>query len=370
MQEFVTGAEVIVRAAIDAGCNFFAGYPITPATGILIQMAAKLPKYRGIVVQGEDEIASMGFCLGASAAGLKPMTATSGPGMSLYSENIGFAQMAELPLVIVNVQRMGPATGGATTNAEGDTQFMRWITSGGYPVIVLAPTTAQECYPLTIECFNLAERFRTPVILSTSKELVTTRSTVDISKYKRPPLTTRPIATKTHEFMPYGYCVSDDVPPFSPIGGDILTRVNTSTHNKMGILTKDPQEMDSALRHLNDKIIMHLNEIEKVECDLDKGADTIIIAYGTMARTSREAIEIIRASGKKLSLAVVQSLWPVPENTLRQCVESHKQIIIPELNLGQYALEIERLFPDKKIKKLNRIDGELISPDQILYELH
>ena len=369
MNEFVTGAEVIVRAAIDAGCNFFAGYPITPATGILIQMARQLPKHKGIVIQGEDEIASMGFCLGASATGMNPMTVTSGPGMSLYSENIGFAQMAELPLVIVNVQRMGPATGGATTNAEGDIQFMRWITSGGYPMIVLAPTTVEECYPLTIECFNLAERFRTPVILSTSKDLVTTRNTADISKYEKIPLTTRSLATKAHEFMSYGYCVSDDVPPFSPIGGDILTRVNTSTHDKIGILTKDPKEIDIALRHLNDKIMIHSSEIEKVISDLDEGADTIILAYGTMARISREVLERVRSNGKEISLTIIHSLWPVPENALKKCVGNHKQIIIPELNLGQYALELERLFPDKKITRINRIDGELITPDTIIERL-
>jgi len=369
MLEFVTGAEIIARAAIDAGCNFFAGYPITPATGILLNMVRLMPKSRGIVIQGEDEIASLGFCIGASSCGAKPMTATSGPGISLYSENIGFAQMAELPLVIVNVQRMGPATGGATTNAEGDIQFIRWVTSGGYPMIVLSPTTVEECYELTIEAFNLAERFRTPVVLSTCKDLVMNRSTADISKYKRPPVIERKTTTDPANFLPYNYTKLDDVPPFARIGGDILTRVNTSTHNKAGMLSKDPDIAGPALMHLNEKIMKHVDEIERLDLDVQDGAETIIIAYGSMGRTSRDVVSEVRKKGNKVSLAVVKSIWPLPEKGLKECVGNHKKIIVPELNLGQYVLDIERLFPDKKVMPINRVDGKLISPDTIIQNI-
>jgi 2-oxoglutarate ferredoxin oxidoreductase subunit alpha len=370
MLEFVTGAEVIARAAIDAGCNFFAGYPITPATGILLSLVRLMPKARGIFIQGEDEIASIGFCIGASSAGMKPMTATSGPGISLYSENIGFAQMAELPIVIINVQRMGPATGGATTNAEGDIQFIRWVTSGGYPMIVLSPTTLEEAYELTIESFNLAERFRTPVVLSTCKDLVMNRSTADISKYKKPKLIERTAAANMAGYLPYNYNNLDDVPLFAPIGGDILTRINTSTHNKAGMLTKDPDLAGPALLHLNEKIMKHADEIERVDGDIQDGAETIIVAYGSMGRTSREVINDVRKGGGKISLAVVKSIWPLPEKSLIKIVGSHKKIIVPELNLGQYVLEIERLFPDKKVIPINRVDGKLISPEQIINEIH
>lgn len=365
MREFVSGAEVIARAAIDAGCNFFAGYPITPATGILIQLMRLLPQAGGIAVQGEDEIASIGFCIGAASAGRKVLTATSGPGMSLYSENIGFAQMAEIPLVIVNVQRMGPATGGATTMAEGDVMFSRYATSGGYPLIVLSPTNLEETYTLTIRAFNLAERFRTPVILSTCKDLVMGKESADVELYEKPPLVERICAKNKDKFLPYGFVNRDDVPPFAAIGGDIITRVNTSTHDKMGLLTKDPKAMDEALRHLNDKIMMHADEIEDVKGDIEDGADVIIVAYGLAARSAMEVVRQSRKSGKKVSLAVVRSLWPLPEKALVRLVGSHSRIIVPEHNLGQYASEIERLFPNKKVIRINRVDGEPISPEDV-----
>lgn len=369
MLEFVTGAEVIARAAIDAGCNFFAGYPITPATEILLALVHTMPKARGVVVQGEDEIASIGFCIGASSVGMKPMTATSGPGISLYSENIGFAQMAELPLVIVNVQRMGPATGGATTNAEGDIQFIRWVTSGGYPMIVLSPTTVEEAYELTIEAFNLAERFRTPVVLSTCKDLVMNRSTANISKYKKPALVERKITTDAANFLPYNYDKLDDVPLFAPIGGDILTRINTSTHNKAGMLSKDPDIAGPALLHLNEKIMKHVDEIERVDTDLDNEAETVIVAYGSMGRASRDVVSMVRKQGGKVSLVILKSLWPLPEKSLKRFVGNHKKIVVPELNLGQYVLEIERLFPDKSVIPINRVDGKLISPEMMSREI-
>ena len=169
---FIDGNEAVVRGAIKAGCNFFAGYPITPATSILLRMTQELPNVGGIAIQGEDEIASIGFCIGAALAGNRVMTATSGPGISLYSENIGAAIMAEIPLVIVDVQRMGPSTGAPTLGSFGDLQFIRWNHSGGYPIIALAPTNAADAYLLTIKAFELAERFRVPVFLLTNKKCV------------------------------------------------------------------------------------------------------------------------------------------------------------------------------------------------------
>ena len=370
MREFITGAEVIARAAVASGCDFFAGYPITPASGILAAMMKMLPKAKGVAIQGEDELASIGYCIGASATGRKTMTATSGPGISLYSENIGFAQMAEIPMVIVNVQRMGPATGGATTNAEGDVQFTRWVTSGGYPFIAFCPSNLEETFHLTCEAFNWAERLRTPVFLLTCKDLVMNMDTVEISnpksqisKFER-----SPPFTKGGEggFKPYAYSALSDVPPFAPLGGDILTRVNTSVHDQNGMLTKKPETCDAALKHLNEKIMAHAAELEMVETDLEKGSETIIVAYGVAARTARQAVKKARAGGRKLSLAVVHSLWPLPINALKKAVGAHEKVIVPEHNLGQYVLEMQRLFPDKKICAVNRIDGKLITPDEIM----
>lgn len=250
MRELINGAQAIVRAAIHSGCNFFAGYPITPATDILLYMIRELPKAGGIAIQAEDEIASMGFCIGAAMTGKRVMTATSGPGISLYSENIGLAIMGEVPMVIVDVQRMGPATGGATTVAQGDIQFLRWGTSGGYPVIVLSPTNVPECYRLTCKAFDLAKRFRLPVFLATDKETALTLATVDIEAFTALPVRERVNAPVEAEFIPYRVKAGDEVPPLSPYGGAHLLRFTTSTHDEHGQLTKSPEKV----RVLNERL--------------------------------------------------------------------------------------------------------------------
>ena len=233
MIEFLDGNEAIVKGAIDAGCKFFAGYPITPATPILLGMMQELPKVGGFAIQAEDEIASIGFCIGASMAGKKVMTATSGPGISLYSENIGLAIMGETPLVIVDVQRQGPATGSATKDGQGDIQFIRWSTSGGYPIIAISPTTVEECYTFTIYAFNLAEIFRTPVFLVSSKELSMTRQRIDWSKVEKPEIIDRKyLPENASEYKPYYFENIDDVPLFSPFGGKHIVRNTTSTHDE------------------------------------------------------------------------------------------------------------------------------------------
>lgn len=369
LKEFVSGAEVIARAAVEAGCNFFAGYPITPATAILLQMMQLMPKNGGVAIQGEDEIASIGFCLGASAAGRKVMTATSGPGMSLYSENLGLAQMAELPLVIVNVQRMGPATGGATTNAEGDIMFARWGTSGGYPLIVLCPSTLEESYTLTHKAFSLAEQFRTPVILITCKELVMSKESIELNAYQKSPRVERPMASSPENYKPYTYTKSGDVPPFTPLGGPIISRVNTSIHDQNGIITKDPAVMEAALNHLSDKILNGMESIVDLSLDLQPESKHLIISYGLAARSAREAVLQARQAGKKVSHVVVRSLWPLPEKALQDVIARHETIIVPEHNLGQYASELQRFSGDKTLVKINRIDGEAIEPRQIVEKL-
>ncbi|MBI2067732.1 MAG: pyruvate flavodoxin/ferredoxin oxidoreductase [Deltaproteobacteria bacterium] len=362
--ELVTGSEVIARAAVDAGCRFFAGYPITPASGILAAMTKLLPQVQGVVIEGEDEIASIGFCLGASATGMKVMTASSGPGLSLYSENIGFAQMAELPIVIVNVQRMGPATGAATTSAEGDIQFVRWVTSGGYPVIALCPSSLAESYSLTMECFNLAEKFRTPVFLMTCKELVMNQATVSASDYKAPLTLYRTVGKEPS--LPYHYKEGSEVPPFLAMGGDLHSRVNTSIHDERGFLATDTLKKERALRHLSEKIESHRSELEYLKEDLEEGAKTLIIAYGLAARTARETVRQLRRRGKKVSLLVVHSLWPVAQNGIRKAAASCENIIVPEHNLGQYFSEIRSVLPDKKVQSVTRIDGKMITPEELM----
>ncbi len=367
MRELINGAQAIVRGALDSGCNFFAGYPITPATDILLYMIRELPRLGGTAIQAEDEIASMGFCLGAAMTGARVMTATSGPGISLYSENIGLAIMGEVPMVIVDVQRMGPATGGATTVAQGDVQFLRWGTSGGYPVIVLSPTSIPECYSLTCNAFDLAERFRLPVFLATDKETVLTLASVETEAFHKPAVSERVAASPQAEFVPYRIAKPDDVPAMSPYGGAHVVRFTTSTHDERAVITKSPRKVGALNEHLAAKVEAHLDKISLVRADLQAGADTLLISYGVTARAMEEAVDIARASGKWVSALTLSTLWPVPEKEIRAALKGIRKVIIPELNLGQYRREVERLaVGNVDVLGVNRVDGELISPQEIL----
>ncbi|MEN8115328.1 MAG: pyruvate flavodoxin/ferredoxin oxidoreductase, partial [Actinomycetota bacterium] len=350
-REYVDGASAIVRGAIDAGCTFFAGYPITPASGILMAMMRELPKVDGVAMQGEDEIASMGMCLGAAMSGSRAMTATSGPGISLYSESIGLAIMGEVPLVIVDVQRLGPSTGGATTVAQGDVQFLRWGTAGGYPVIVLAPSSVPESYALTVKAFELAERFRCPVFLMTDKELAMTLSAVDVDEY--PDVRSVDRAEK-HAGLPYSWEPRDAVEPMRRYGEGDPFRFTGSTHDEGAYITKNPEKVGALNEHLIAKIEDHRDEIEMVDSDLDADARTVVLSYGVTAGAAREAVARLRTEGVAVSGAVVQSLWPIPETALTEAFDGIDRIVIPELNMGLYRREIERLAPDRDVAGVNR----------------
>ena len=373
MREFIDGAEAIARGAFAAGCNFFAGYPITPATPILLRMLRELPKVGGVGIQGEDEIASIGMCIGAAMTGAKAMTATSGPGISLYSENIGMAIMGEVPLVIVDVMRLGPATGGATTVSQGDVQFLRWVTSGGFPVIALCPTNIAECYALTQHAFNLAERFRTPVFLVSDKELNNTQQSVDTDTFEKLPIVNRVHAPTDQPFVPYRIKEISDVPAFAPIGGEQLTRLTTSMHDERGIITKKTTAVNKTGQHLWHKIEAHRAELEMCQFDQQPGATTLIVSYGITARSMIEAARNTRATGKPISTLTIHSLWPLPEKSIRAALHGITRVIVPELNLGQYRSEIERIAatcdPRPQVIGVNRIDGDLISPREIEEEI-
>ncbi len=369
MREFIDGAEAIVRGALAAGCNFFAGYPITPATPILLRMLRELPRVGGVGIQGEDEIASIGMCIGAAMTGAKALTATSGPGISLYSENIGMAIMGQVPLVIVDVMRLGPATGGATTVAQGDVQFLRWGTSGGFPIIALCPSSLGECFTLTQRAFNLAERFRAPVFLATDKEMVSAQQTVETDTFEEIERLDRTTAPPGGEFLPYHVRKLADVPLFSPFGGEHLTRFNTSMHDERGILTKKPSNVNKTSRNLYQKVQAHRDELEFCQPDLQDGASALLIGYGITARSMGESARQLRAAGKRISTLVVQSLWPVPERLLRAALRGVTRVVVPELNFGQYRREVERvalaLDPRPQVIGVNRVDGELITPEEI-----
>jgi 2-oxoglutarate ferredoxin oxidoreductase subunit alpha len=362
MREYLDGNAAIVRGALAAGCTFFAGYPITPASGILMAMMAELPRRGGIAIQGEDEIASIGMCIGAAMTGARAMTATSGPGMSLYSENIGLAIMGEVPLVIVDVQRLGPATGGATTVGQGDVQLVRWGTSGGYPIIALAPATVAECYTLTAKAFDLAERFRCPVFVLADKEVATTLATVDADAF-------RPMAVRPRELAttgaPYRYAPAGEIVPLHRYGLGDTIRFTGSTHDEGAVITKHPPTVAALNHHLAAKIEEHLDDLELVTSDLQPGARTLIVSYGVTAGAARLAVEQARAAGRAVSHLVIASLWPVPEAAIGAALEGVERVVVPELNLGQYRREIERLAGERTVAGINRVDGELIGVEEI-----
>jgi 2-oxoglutarate ferredoxin oxidoreductase subunit alpha len=359
------GNEAIAWGARAAGCRFFAGYPITPATTVYNAMLKHLPPEGGICMQGEDEIASIGFCLGASMAGWKAMTATSGPGISLYSEQISFAIGSEIPLVIVDVQRLGPSTGSATKGADGDIQFLQWGNSGGLPVIVLAPVDIKDCIVLTMQAFNLAETYRCPVFLAANKEIAMTRETVDLDAIALPEVVQRRSADPGAPFLPFGTAGDERVPGFLPIGADRPVRQTSSTHGPDGYITTDPDLIARSQDRLQRKITAEADRFVYCEDDAVPDAETLVIAYGVTARAAKTAVDALRGRGRPTGLLVLKTLWPVPETLLREKAAGYARILVVEMNLGQYVREIQRVLPGRDIRFLGQMNGELIKPGRI-----
>ena len=367
MNEFLTGNQAIVRGALRAGCNFFAGYPITPASSICSDMIQALSERGAPGVQTEDEIAAIGQCIGAAMAGAKAMTASSGPGLSLYSENIGLAQMGEVPLVIVDCQRMGPATGGATTTGDGDIVFARHVTAGGFPLPVLAATDAGSAFRLTYEAFNIAERLRTPVIVLASKDISLTRQTVDFNAVKLSPLVARQSAAADAPFVPYAIEEPVDVPAFAPIGGRQRVRFTGSIHDENGVLTIDRAKIARKLTHLREKITHQAESLEYVDVDLDLKAETLIVSYGAADGAVREAVAALRAAGTRVSHLTIYSLWPVPHRVLRRAMTPRiRRVIVPELNIGLYGDVLRGFVGEAAIEPILCFDGRLIPPQRIV----
>lgn len=367
MREFITGNQAAVRGALRAGCEFFAGYPITPASSILTEFVREFSDGRGIAVQTEDEIAAIGQCIGAAMAGARALTATSGPGMSLYSENIGLAQMGEVPLVIVDCQRLPPATGGATATGEGDVVFARHVTAGGFPLPVLAAADAASVYRLVYRAFDIAERLRTPVIVLSSKDIALTRQTVDLESIELPPVTPRARFSGDGVFRPYAVRDPAAVPAFEPIGGAARVRFTGSIHDEDGLLTIERGRIARKLAHLREKITANAALIEDVESDLDARSDTLIVSYGTADGAARDAVQRLRAAGEHISHLTLYSLWPIPEATLSAAVGGRvRRVIVPELNIGLYADELRRVVRSAAVESVVRYDGGLISPQTLM----
>ncbi|MDZ7265541.1 MAG: 2-oxoacid:acceptor oxidoreductase subunit alpha [candidate division KSB1 bacterium] len=363
----ITGNEACAEGALAAGLQFFAGYPITPSSEIAEILSEELPRIGGKFIQMEDEIASMGAVIGASLAGAKAMTATSGPGFSLKQENLGYASMAEVPCVVVNVMRGGPSTGLPTLPAQGDVMQARWGTHGDHPIIVLVPNSVRETFDLTVRAFNLAEKYRVPVILLLDEiiahvnEKVVLPSADQIEVWRR----VRP-NVPPEKYLPY-LETDSDIPPFVSFGEGYRFHVTGLVHDQTGFPTNNPVQIDRLLRRLNRKIDRHRDEIISVEEERDPDARIGIFAYGSSSRSARRAVIWAREKGIKIHFLRPRVIWPFPGKEVKAMGEAVDAIIVPELNLGQIAHEVEWATRcNCEVIPINRIDGEPINPQEIL----
>jgi 2-oxoglutarate ferredoxin oxidoreductase subunit alpha len=366
---FIDGNQAVALGALHSGCRFFAAYPITPATTLLNAMLERLPSTGGVVLQAEDEIAAIGTCLGASMAGLKVMTATSGPGLSLYSENISFAIAGEIPIVIVDVMRQGPSTGSATLGADGDVQFMRWGSSGGLPVIVLAPSDVRDCLVLTAHAFNLAERLRCPVFIASNKEIGMTRETIDMARIEWPAIVDRTLHL-AGPFLPFGVKEGERVPAFLPIGGPVPVRQTSSTHGADGYITTDPAQIQAGVERLRQKIESQVGSMAYFDLDRQEGSQVLIVTYGITARAARAAIAtVFQETGQPVALLVLKTLWPVQEQVLLEAAHGIERVLVVEMNLGQYLHEVRRVLCGRRVDFFGKMNGRLITPAEIVEEV-
>lgn len=359
---FMQGDEACAEGAIAAGCDFYAGYPITPASEVMETIARRFREIDGrVFIQMEDELASIASVIGASWAGAKAMTATSGPGLSLMLENLGYAIMTETPLVLVDIQRAGPSTGQATRPAQGDVMQARWGASGDYEIIVISPWTASGMYSEAIRAFNLAERFRVPVILLGDEGIGHLREPVDV-----PPETRVYHRDKGSDGRPSPF--GGQPVPAMPIFGDgARLMVTGSTHDPMGYRrTASPEAQSSLVERLVSKISDHRDEIIRTEallCD-ESTLDVLIVAYGFTARSAYRAARELRADRQAIGLLRLETLWPFPSEVVSELAARARRVLVPEMNRGQILREVQRLVPEAR--GYHKTDGEVITPADIV----
>ncbi|MDD6288380.1 2-oxoacid:acceptor oxidoreductase subunit alpha [Acidaminococcus fermentans] len=368
-KKFMEGNEAMTAGAIAAGARFFAGYPISPSSEVAKAAAKELPRHGGIYIQMEDELSSMAALLGASLAGKKAFTATSGPGFSLMQENLGLGIMSELPCVLYNVQRSGPSTGAATKPAQGDLMQAKYGTHGDHSIIAISPSSVQDCYDLSITAFNLAEKYRTPVIFLADEVVGHLRETLTIREPEPDEIINRkaPATKNQADFRPYDYS-STEVAPMVAVGDrDLLMRTTGSTHDEKGEFCPSPENIDRVTHYLVDKIEKHVDDITITRKSQMDDADVVLISFGCSVRSSLSAIEILRKKGVKAGLLQLVTVWPMPEKEIRAALQQAKTVIVPELNLGQLAGEV-RKYNDYgcKVLQANRTDGILLTPQQIV----
>lgn len=362
--KLVQGNEAVVYGAIKAGLKFFAGYPITPSTEIAELCAEKLPLIGGKFIQMEDELSSMAAVIGASLAGAKAMTATSGPGFSLKQENIGFASMAEIPCVIVDVQRSGPSTGMPTMPSQGDVMQSRWGTHGDHSIIVLSPSSVKEAYELTIKAFDLAYKYRTPVILLLDEVIGHLREKVDIKDHKEIFENNLSVPDKK-DYLPYKN-IDNGAVPFVPFGHGYRFHVTGLAHDEKGYPTNNTFVNEKLISRLICKIENNKDDICIFEEKIINESDILIVSYGSSSRACQESIEILRKTGINASLFRPVTIWPFPDKRFKELSEKFRYIFVVEMNAGQLYLEVDRLVKGNVIvKKINKFNGEYLTPQYI-----
>ncbi len=369
--KFWQGNTAMAHGALDAGCNFFGGYPITPSTEIAEVMAEELPKIGGHFMQMEDEIGGIAAAIGASIAGAKALTATSGPGFSLKQENLGLAYIAEIPVVVVDVMRGGPSTGTPTKIAQADVMQARWGTHGDHATICYSPSSVQECYDLAIKAFNMAEKFRQPVLIlgdetvGHMREKVVTKSPEEIKIFNRIKPDCEP-----EKFTPYKPDPMTGVPQMAEFGDGYSWHVTGLTTNEWGFPTNDNNEIEKKITRIVNKVERARDEIVEYEAEFMDGANIVVVAYGSVGRSALRAVRDARREGIKAGFFRPITLWPFPDKELLKESLGAKTVLVPELNCGQMVLEVERVMKGRSnVVPLNLVNGELFKPSEILKKI-
>lgn len=366
--KLMQGNEACVMGALYAGMDFFAGYPITPSTEIAELSALHLPKKGGHFIQMEDEIGGIAAAIGASIAGSKSMTATSGPGFSLKQENIGYAAIAQIPLVIINVMRGGPSTGLPTQTAQGDIFQAQFGSHGDYPMIALMPASVRETFEMTVRAFNLAEKYRTPVILLTDEVIGHMRERIVIPEPGELSVFNRLRPKEGVEHVPYKVQQNfgDIVPRMAEFGDGHRSHTTGLFYNENGFPSNSTENAKQLLDHLFDKVYDNVSDIvqyENYQCD---DAEVVILSFGSSSRSARAAVDQLRENGKKVGLFRPKTIWPSPEKQIRGLTKTAKHILVAEMNLGQYVREVERIVKGKaKVHHIGRANGEVLIPNEI-----
>ena len=362
--KMVSGNEAAAFGAIRAGCRFYAGYPITPSSEIMENMAKELPKVCGRFIQMEDEISSMAAIIGASLTGEKSMTATSGPGFSLMQENLGLGIMGEVPCVVVDVQRGGPSTGLPTRVAQADVMQARWGTHGDHEIIALYPSTIQETYELMIDAFNLSELYRTPVVFIMDEVLAHVREKLvipeNVTIVERPKPKVEP-----KDYKPYDRKFGD-IPPLANFGSGYKYHVTGLVHDETGFPTDNPKIASALIKRLNTKISKNSSKIIQTKTFMTDDAEILFISYGSSARSAKEAVLKLREEGIKVGSLQLLTIWPFPGEIINQVSKKVKKVYLIEMNMGQLYSETRNAIDNNiPLFKINRVDGELITPNEI-----